>query len=226
LFGEAGGGSGASSREAAGAAGEWVTAYCDGGSRGNPGPAGYGVFIQGPNGEKLAELSEFLGRTTNNVAEYRALLGALEWALEHGRNRLRVVGDSELLVKQIQGRYKVASPDLRPLYEEAKRRIARLDGFRIEHVLRGKNREADRLANEAMDRGMGRGGVGRPGTDRPGTSRTDGVGSVAGGEARVGAAARPEPARVLKGFTKGGVIHLLEGELPDGVFVKVTVDRQ
>ncbi len=221
LFGEAGGGSVASSRESAGAAAEWVTAYCDGGSRGNPGPAGYGVFIQGTGGEKLAELSEFLGRTTNNVAEYRALLGALEWALEHGRGRLRVVGDSELLVKQIQGRYKVASPDLRPLYEEAKRRIARLDGFRIEHVLRGKNREADRLANEAMDRGMGRGGSGRPGTGRTGS-----VGLVAGGEARVGAAARPEPARVLKGFTKGGVIHLLEGELPDGVFVKVTVDRQ
>jgi probable phosphoglycerate mutase len=174
------------------------------------------VFIQGTGGEKLAELSEFLGRTTNNVAEYRALLGALEWALEHGRGRLRVVGDSELLVKQIQGRYKVASPDLRPLYEEAKRRIARLDGFRIEHVLRGKNREADRLANEAMDRGMGRGGTGGTGS----------VGSAAGTRERPGSAGRPEPARVLKGFTKGGVIHLLEGELPDGVFVKVTVDRQ
>jgi ribonuclease HI len=108
-------------------AADWATAYCDGGSRGNPGPAGYGVFIEGPNGEKLAELSEYLGKTTNNVAEYSALLGALDWALQQGRPRLRVVADSELLVKQIQGRYKVNSPDLRPLFEEAKRRIARLD---------------------------------------------------------------------------------------------------
>lgn len=145
------------------AGGEWVTAYCDGGSRGNPGPAGFGVFVQGPNGQKLAELSEFLGRATNNVAEYKGLLAALDWALGQGQARLRVVADSELMVKQIQGRYKVASPDLRPLYEEAKRRIARLDGFRIEHVLRGKNREADRLANAAMDRGTARRDTGRTG---------------------------------------------------------------
>src|ERR1700691_711257 len=142
MFGENGG---LFSAENAG--GAWVTAYCDGGSRGNPGPAGYGVFIEGADGGKRAELSEYLGKATNNVAEYSALLGALEWALKEGRTRLRVVGDSELLVKQIQGRYKVASPDLRPLFEEAKRRIARLDGFRIEHVLRGKNQRADRLAN-------------------------------------------------------------------------------
>src|ERR1700728_4721620 len=87
----------------------WVTAFCDGGSRGNPGPAGYGVFIEGANGEKLAELSEYLGKTTNNVAEYSALLAAVEWAVQHGHGRLRVVADSELLVKQIQGRYKVNS---------------------------------------------------------------------------------------------------------------------
>src|ERR1700728_1127692 len=189
---------------------EWVTAFCDGGSRGNPGPAGYGVFIEGPNGEPLAELSEYLGKTTNNVAEYSALLGALEWALKNGRSRLRVVGDSELLVKQIQGRYKVSSPDLRPLYDEAKRRIAQLDMFRIEHVLRGKNQRADRLANLAMDKGMGR---------KPGSA--DGLGSSAGK-----LAPRPAPPQALKGFVKGGVIHLIEGELPDGVFVRVTVDRQ
>src|SRR5580700_7399617 len=118
------------------AGGEWVTAYCDGGSRGNPGPAGYGVFIEGADRNKLAELSEFLGKATNNVAEYSALLAALEWALRHGHLRLRVVADSELLVKQMLGRYKVASPDLRPLYDEAKRRVAKLDAFRIEHVLR------------------------------------------------------------------------------------------
>jgi ribonuclease HI len=184
---------------------EWITAFCDGGSRGNPGPAGYGVYIEGPDGEKLAELSEYIGKTTNNVAEYSALLAALDFALRERHSRLRVVGDSELLVKQIQGRYKVNSPDLRPLYDEAKRRIARLDGFRIEHVLRGKNQRADRLANLAMDRGMGR--TPEPNASGPGP-------------------AKPEPAKTLKGFTKGGVIHLIEGELPDGVFVKVTLDRQ
>ena len=189
---------------------EWATAYCDGGSRGNPGPAGYGVFIEGANGEKLAELSEYLGKTTNNVAEYSALLGALDWALRQGRPRLRVVADSELLVKQIQGRYKVNSPDLRPLFDEAKRRIARLDQFRIEHVLRGKNQKADRLANLAMDTGMGR----APKTSSPSASSSG-----------PGAGAKGQPQSV-KGFVKGGVVHLIEGELPDGMFVKVTPDRQ
>jgi ribonuclease HI len=210
LFGDPPGGAGAS--------GDWVTAYCDGGSRGNPGPAGYGVFLAGPDGQKLAELSEFLGRTTNNVAEYRALLGALDWALQNGRSRLRVVADSELLVKQIKGQYKVASPDLRPLYEEAKRRIARLDLFRIEHVLRGKNREADRLANLAMDQGMGRsGGAGHPGeSSRP-----------ASGVPASAQSTRPaSPAPSAKGYVKGGVVHLIEGELPDGAFVRVTLDRR
>ena len=192
-------------------AGEWVTAYCDGGSRGNPGPAGYGVYVEGGNGEKLAELSEFLGRATNNVAEYRALLAALEWALGEGRHRLRVVADSELLVKQMQGRYKVASPDLRPLYEEARRRVARLEMFRIEHVLRGKNQIADRLANAAMDRG-----IGRPG----------GAGTAAGQGQRTGTGARSGPPPSLKGYVKGGVVHLIEGELPDGTFVKITPERQ
>jgi ribonuclease HI len=190
-------------------AADWATAYCDGGSRGNPGPAGYGVFIEGPNGEKLAELSEYLGKTTNNVAEYSALLGALDWSLKQGRPRLRVVADSELLVKQIQGRYKVNSPDLRPLFEEAKRRIARLDQFRIEHVLRGKNQKADRLANLAMDKGMGR-------PTKP----------VHSGAAPAASPKGPSQPQSVKGFVKGGVVHLIEGELPDGMFVKVTPDRQ
>ncbi len=158
--------------------GAWITAYCDGGSRGNPGPAGYGVFLQGPDGEALAELSEFLGRATNNVAEYQGLLAALDYALKSGHARLKVVADSELLVKQIQGRYKVNSPDLRPLYEEAKRRIARLDAFRIEHVLRGKNKQADKLANLAMDKGTGRtGGPPRRAQSSASRRRTRAVGS-------------------------------------------------
>ncbi|HEX5236331.1 MAG TPA: ribonuclease HI family protein [Silvibacterium sp.] len=131
-----------------------ITAFCDGGARGNPGPAGFGVYIQDERGEKLAELSEFLGIKTNNFAEYCGLLAALEFALRYDHPRLRVVSDSELMVKQIKGEYKVKSPDLRPLYDEAKRRIAGLDFFQIQHVLRNKNREADRLANQAMDQGM------------------------------------------------------------------------
>lgn len=196
--------------------GEWITAYCDGGSRGNPGPAGFGVFIEGPDGQPVAELSEYIGKATNNVAEYSALLAAVDFAVKKGYRRLRVVADSELMVKQLLGRYKVNSPDLRPLYEEAKRRVSQLEMFRIEHVLRGKNQKADRLANEAMDRGTGRSPAGRPGSGAaPGSG---------GGPAR-----RPDqgpPARPLKGYVKGGVIHLLEGELPDGVFVRVMLDRQ
>jgi len=136
----------------------FVTAHCDGGARGNPGPSGYGAVVATEDGTKLAELSEFLGIRTNNYAEYSGLLGVLAWALEHGYTRLRVVSDSELMVKQIKGQYKVKSPDLKPLYDEAKRRIARLESFTITHALRHKNKDADRLANEAMDRGMNRGG--------------------------------------------------------------------
>lgn len=131
-----------------------ITAYCDGGARGNPGPSGFGVYITDERGEKLAELSEFLGIRTNNFAEYSGLLAALEFALRYDHPRLRVISDSELMVKQIKGQYKVKSPDLRPLYDEAKRRIAGLDSFHIEHVLRNKNKQADHLANLAMDKGM------------------------------------------------------------------------
>ncbi len=136
---------------------ETITAHCDGGARGNPGPAGYGVEITDAQGNVIAELSEFLGIRTNNYAEYSGLLASLQYALDHGHKSLRVISDSELMVKQIQGKYKVNSPDLKPLWGEAKSRIARLDRFEIAHALRHKNKDADRLANEAMDRGMKRG---------------------------------------------------------------------
>jgi len=132
----------------------WINAHCDGGARGNPGPSGYGALIQAADGSVIAELSEYLGLRTNNFAEYSGLLGCLDFAVKNGYPRLRVVSDSELMVKQIQGKYQVKSPDLKPLYEEAKRRIAKLDGFEISHALRHKNKDADRLANDAMDRGM------------------------------------------------------------------------
>jgi len=192
-------------QEAAETPGGAITAWCDGGSRGNPGPAGYGVHIEDASGRSIAELSEYLGRKTNNFAEYSGLLAALQFALDHGHRRLKVVSDSELMVKQIKGQYRVNSPELRPLYEEAKRRIGQLDSFQIQHVLREKNRHADRLANEAMDRGMGKNAAPRNGSE-------------AGG--------REEKPQVLRGFVKGGVVHFLEGELPDGVFVRITPERK
>src|SRR5579875_1865178 len=132
----------------------WITAHCDGGARGNPGPAGFGALIQDASGKVLAELSEFLGIRTNHFAEYSGLLACLQYALDHNHPRLRVISDSELMVKQIQGKYKVNSPDLKPLWQEARNRIAKLEAFEITHALRHKNKDADRLANEAMDRGM------------------------------------------------------------------------
>jgi ribonuclease HI len=179
-----------------------IIAYCDGGSRGNPGPAGFGVYIQDSAGSVLAELSQYLGARTNNFAEYSALLAALEFAIAHGHKSLRIISDSELMVKQMKGQYRVNSPELRPLYEEARRRIPQLDHFQIQHVLREKNRHADRLANLAMDRGTGRAPAVTPASDPT----------------------PPPPvlkAAMLRGFVKGGVVHVLGGELPDGIFVKV-----
>ena len=127
-------------------------AHVDGGARGNPGPSGFGVVIEDKHGARIAEFSRYLGHHTNNFAEYSGLVAALNYALEHKHSALRVVSDSELMVRQMNGVYKVRSPELRPLYDEAKRLARGLQWFRIEHVRREKNAEADRLANEAMDR--------------------------------------------------------------------------
>jgi ribonuclease HI len=135
---------------------EWITANVDGGARGNPGPAGYGAYIRGADGKAIAQLSEYLGIKTNNFAEYSALIGALEYAIAHGYRALKVISDSELMVRQMTGQYRVNSPDLKPMYERARSLVRQLDRFAIEHVLRAKNQHADRLANEAMDRGMGK----------------------------------------------------------------------
>ena len=134
----------------------YLIAHTDGGARGNPGPAGYGVVIHDAQGNKVAALSQYLGHQTNNFAEYQALIGALEYAVAHGPKALKVISDSELMVRQIKGVYKVRSPALSELYQQARAMIRKLDWFEIGHVLRGENREADRLANEAMDRGMSR----------------------------------------------------------------------
>ncbi|WP_158944568.1 ribonuclease HI family protein [Granulicella sp. S190] len=198
---------------------DWINAHCDGGARGNPGPSGYGALIQDDKGTVLAELSEFLGMRTNNYAEYSGLLGCLQYALDHNHPRLRVVSDSELMVKQIQGKYKVNSPDLKPLWQEAKNRIARLQAFEISHALRHKNKDADRLANEAMDRGMRR----SPAT---GSSTSQSAPPIKANPYPAKSEAPPNPYAkadtMLRGFTKDGSIHLLGGAtLPDGIFVKI-----
>jgi len=178
----------------------YLVAHSDGGARGNPGPAGFGVVIKDESGKKVATLSEYLGHQTNNFAEYQGLIAALEYALEHGPKALKVISDSELLVRQIKGIYKVKNPTLQDLHARAKELIRQLEWFSIGHALREHNQEADRLANEAMDRGMGKN------SPRPG-------------------AALPQSflAQELEGIVRGGKIELTNGSLPDGTRVQVRV---
>ena len=175
----------------------YLIAHSDGGARGNPGPAGYGVVIKDQAGHKVAALSEYLGHQTNNFAEYQGLIAALEFVLKHGPKALKVVSDSELLVRQIKGIYKVKNPTLQDLHACAKQLIAQLDWFSIDHALREHNREADRLANEAMDKGTGR---------------------VAAGASP----ARPSP-QEFEGIVRDGKIELQNVQLPDGTRVQVRV---
>ncbi len=128
-----------------------VIVHIYGGSRGNPGPAAYGVVMESADGSRLAAFSGYLGMATNNVAEYRGLLAALDHALGKGYRRVQVQTDSELMALQIKGAYKVKNPGLKPLWEAALRLIGRFESFSIEHVRRERNREADRLANLALD---------------------------------------------------------------------------
>jgi probable phosphoglycerate mutase len=126
-----------------------ATANVDGGSRGNPGPAGYGVRITRDDGT-IVDLKESIGIATNNIAEYSGLVAALRWAAGEGVRSLHVKADSELMVKQMLGEYRVKNPGLRPLYEEARRLVDRIGRVTFEHVRREQNTDADRLANEAM----------------------------------------------------------------------------
>ncbi|HVO54736.1 MAG TPA: ribonuclease HI family protein [Solirubrobacterales bacterium] len=128
-----------------------LTVNVDGGARGNPGPAAIGVVVRGPDEELVAEVGETIGRATNNVAEYRALLRGIELAAEHGADEVELIGDSELVVRQVEGRYKVKDAGLRELHAEAKRALAGFDGWSIRHVKRAQNADADRLVNAALD---------------------------------------------------------------------------
>lgn len=128
--------------------------HTDGAARGNPGPAGIGVIIRKEDGTILAEISQFIGRATNNVAEYTALITALEKAAALGAEEIEVYTDSELVVKQITGEYRVKNEGLKPLYRQVKELANQFSNLRIAHVVRDKNKEADRLANQGIDEGI------------------------------------------------------------------------
>ena len=194
-------------------------ANIDGGSRGNPGPAAYGVVIRDGRGEIVAKLKKYIGRMTNNVAEYYGLIAAMDYAQSHGIRALRIESDSELLVKQMRGQYKVKSEDLRPLFERAQKMSKAFDSFRIEHVYREQNREADALANEALDETEGKapGAAVAKKTEAPGTK-------TASPSAKAEpASSKPEPRKIQARF-RSGVLYLLEDvELPDGMVVDVSI---
>jgi ribonuclease HI len=192
----------------------YLIAYTDGGARGNPGPAGYGVVIKDESGRKVAALSEYLGHQTNNFAEYQGLIAALEYALEHGPKALKITSDSELLVRQIKGIYKVKNPTLRDLHARAKELIAQLDWFSIGHALREHNQEADRLANAAMDKGMGRVSP----TPASTNAAEDAPSKLLGGDSS-------HIQREFEGIVRNGTIELTTGKLPEGTRVQVRVKR-
>jgi ribonuclease HI len=183
-------------------------ANIDGGSRGNPGPAAYGVVIRDPKGDIVAKLKKYIGRMTNNVAEYYGLIAALDYVQSQNIKALRIESDSELLVKQMRGLYKVRSPELQPLFERARKMSETLESFRIDHVYREQNREADALANQAMDE----------------------VEAAAPKSAKLAAIPTPKPetrgplgeVRKIRARFRSGVLYLLEDvDLPDGIEVDV-----
>ena len=131
-------------------------ARIDGGARGNPGPAGWGVVIESPEGDVICELYGAIGSATNNVAEYTGLLSALGWCAEHSAADARVFSDSLLLVQQMLGNYKVKNAGLKPLHGQARLLASRIGKVTYEHVPRELNKAADRLANLAMDKAEGR----------------------------------------------------------------------
>lgn len=134
----------------------WVEVFVDGASRGNPGPAGMGVIFRQEKGPTLLTLKEYLGEATNNVAEYRALLAALKEAARRGFKRLRIHTDSQLMERQLNGVYRVRQPHLMGLYQQALRDLTKLEQYEILHVPRELNKEADELANQAIEEHFGR----------------------------------------------------------------------
>jgi probable phosphoglycerate mutase len=194
-------------------------ANVDGASRGNPGPASYAVILRGPDGKTLFEIGKYLGRATNNVAEYYALITALDYAATARIDRLLVRSDSELLVRQMQGRYKVKSPDLRPLFERAHKLSRGFAHFAIEHVRRELNSEADELANIALDKTSTVGGAAEEGRaaqmPKAVPAATPAVApSPAGGERRIRAR-----------YSAGALHPLAALDLAEGEIVEVEIRK-
>jgi len=208
------------------------TAHVDGGARGNPGPAAYGVVIHDPTGKKIVELSQYLGHRTNNYAEYNGLLAALRYAIAHQIHSLKIISDSELMVRQMKGIYKVRHPELRKLFDEAQHLTSQIEHVEIRHALREHNQDADRLANDAMDRGKS-------------TTRSESEPRIqsefaeklkprdhANGNATqrttpdsAPAPRVPMPLREFEGIVRNGVIELLDGTLPEGTQVQIRPRR-
>ncbi|HEY6464814.1 MAG TPA: reverse transcriptase-like protein [Candidatus Acidoferrales bacterium] len=189
-------------------------ANIDGGSRGNPGPAAYAVVLRDPNGKIVLELAKQFGRDTNNVAEYYGLLAALDYASAHDITALRIRSDSELLVRQMQGTYKVKSEDLRPLYERASKLSRQFKYFAIEHVRRELNREADALANAAMDQAVG--GRGEIRREAP----------AAGPRPAESTPTKIEGARKIRArFERGVLVPVERLDLPEGSEVTLEIQK-
>jgi ribonuclease HI len=187
-------------------------ANVDGASRGNPGPAAYGVLIRDPGGNVVAKLKKYIGRATNNTAEYYALIAALDYAHSHGIRALRVESDSDLLVQQMRGRYKVKSTDLRPLYERARKMTQGLETFRIDHVYREQNPEADALANAALD----------DTAPAPPNPTAPYPGSTPPASSSAGAQAAKAQGRTVRARYQNGALHPLTPlDLPEGAEVVV-----
>ena len=178
-------------------AGPVHVAQIDGAARGNPGPASYAVVLRGPDGERIEAFGKYIGRATNNVAEYFALIAALDAATVRGIRRLRIESDSELLVRQMQGHYKVRSADLRPLHERAQKASKALEHFSIRHISREQNADADAVANAALDNTAGR---------------------------SVAAPVAAKPIRTRARYAGGALVPVMPLELGEGDEVIVTIE--
>jgi ribonuclease HI len=196
------------------------TANIDGAARGNPGPASYGLVLRRPDGTPLESLGKYIGRHTNNVAEYYALIAALDYAAANGIKRLRVQSDSQLIVNQMKGLYKVKHPDLRPLHERAKKMAAGLEAFAIQYVPREHNRDADAAANAALDNTSGV----RPSfasehdpAQKPGRK-------IAAGASMIGPPASASAPRKIQARYRDGVLVPAEPlNLKEGAVVEISV---
>jgi ribonuclease HI len=194
-------------------------ANIDGASRGNPGPASYAVVIRDPNGKTILELAKNIGRETNNVAEYYALLAALDYATSHNISSLRIRSDSELLVRQMQGRYKVKSADLKPLHERASKMAKQLGYFAIEHIRRELNRDADALANVALDQA----GVPKfaATVSTISESRANPLPAQTSAPPIAGVNPKVEPRRIRARFANGVLVPIEPLDLPEGAEIAI-----